>query len=108
MSIPALGYELTARVQQFTQVKLSAPRAVKALGELRVRAVVVGVKSSKFALTLTTRGRKPISALVPLTSAGRFTWTARPPTPGQWRLQATYYGDASHRGSRAIQMVNVV
>lgn len=103
-----LGYQMTAFVQHFTHVTLSAPRAVAARHALQVRGTVSGVQSGKIALRLTARGQTPISALVPLTATGTFAWAPRPAKTGSYRLQAIYYGDSSHRSSRASVTVNVV
>lgn len=103
-----LGYQLTARVQHFTSVKLNAPRVAAARRPFHLTGSVAGVTSGQIALALTSRGQKPVTALVPLGKNGSFAWAPRAPKAGTWRVRATYYGDASHRESRAVAVVNVV
>lgn len=104
-----LGYQLTARVQHFTSVTLKAPRSAAKGSVFAVHGSVAGVSAGKIALRLTSPHQKPISALVPVASTGAFNWMPKfPKKSGTWRLQSIYYGDATHRPSRASATIHVI
>ena len=102
-----LAYELTAQVQQFTRVTLHAPAAVATGRPATIRGAVSGVAAGRIELGLTSPGRRPVSAEVPLADNGSFVWTTALPHPGSWRLRAVYRGGVDHLPSSATAVIRV-
>lgn len=92
-------YQLTAYLKKFTETMLRAPRLVAHGRPFTVRGSVVGAVSGNIALRLSTAHAKPVTAVVPLSSTGTFTWKATARAAGVYRLRASYYGDNGHRSS---------
>jgi hypothetical protein len=101
-----LGYQAIAYVQRFTSVSLQTPPLVAVGQALRVTGSVNCASGGKIALQITATKQKPITAVVPLSSTGAFSWTSRLRAPGVYRVAAIYYGDRSHRSSKTARVVH--
>jgi len=102
-----LAYLLTAQVQQFTRVTLQAPTVVVKSGAAKIRGAVSGVAAGRIALSLTSPGRRSVTAEVPLASNGSFVWTSELVHPGPWKLRAVYAGGVDHLPSSATSVIQV-
>jgi hypothetical protein len=101
-------YTVGAWVQRFTRTRVSAPSFVAHSRAFKATGTVSGTSSGNVAVAVSGPGpAKSLPLVALITSGGRFATRIRLPYVGTYTLRVNYYGDSSHRASKATVKIHV-
>ena len=99
---------VAAWVQQFTQMRVTAPSHVAHGHSFKVTGTVSGASGGTVAVAVSGPGAiKQLPVVASIAAGGNFATRIRLPQVGVYTLRIAYYGDSNHRPSQAVAKIHV-